>query len=201
MFTGLIEAQGNITRVTPLGRGVRLRIESSCFPLDEVAIGDSIAVSGVCLTVVELNQSGFEMEVSEETLACSYGLDRLSRVNLERSLCFGSKLGGHLVSGHVDATGSVAAIEPANPSCIFRFQVPERLTPFIASKGSIAVNGVSLTVNEVDSEQFSVMIIPHTLKMTNLGLLKVGDLINIEVDMLARYVARVAPFVLKGEGL
>ncbi|HVC49957.1 MAG TPA: riboflavin synthase [Burkholderiales bacterium] len=198
MFTGLIEAQGKIVSVTRLASGVRVRIETEGLPLEEVTVGDSISVNGVCLTVVAVDQSGFEMDVSEETLSCSYGLDRFSSVNLERSLLFGSKLGGHLVSGHVDATGSIVAIEPLNPTCLFRFQVPERLLPFIAAKGSIAVNGISLTVNEVDSEQFSVMIIPHTLKMTNLGLLEVGDLINIEVDMLARYVARVAPFILKG---
>lgn len=191
MFTGIVAAVGRIVRMTPVEDGARVEIDSAGLALDDVAIGDSIAVNGVCLTVVTRGAGGFAVDVSGETLACTIGFDAGEAVNLEKALRLADRLGGHLVSGHVDGVGEVLAIMPAGESRIVTIAVPPDLARYVARKGSIAVNGVSLTVNEVDGRRFSVNLIPHTLAATTLHRLAAGARVNVEVDMLARYVERM----------
>lgn len=191
MFTGIVAAVGRIVRMTPVEDGARVEIDSAGLALDDVAIGDSIAVNGVCLTVVTRGAGGFAVDVSGETLACTIGFDAGEAVNLEKALRLADRLGGHLVSGHVDGVGEVLAIVPAGESRIVTIAVPPDLARYVARKGSIAVNGVSLTVNEVDGRRFSVNLIPHTLAATTLHRLAAGARVNVEVDMLARYVERM----------
>jgi len=197
MFTGIIEAIGEIKQVTPQGAsaggvaadGIRLDIASGGLDLSDVKTGDSIAVNGVCLTVTTLREGCFTVEVSRETLGCTQGLDRQGgRVNLEKALRLSDRLGGHLVSGHVDAIGEVVKLEPAGESYLLVIRAPAALLKYIAKKGSITVNGVSLTVNWVTADEFGVNLIPHTLAMTTLRDLECGAKVNLEVDMLARYV-------------
>jgi len=206
MFTGLITGVGTVREVTPIGDGrdARFIIEvprgGEWAEIGAVKLGASIACSGCCLTVVERGEDFFAVEVSAESL----GLTTLgqwrkgSRINLEGSLRLGDELGGHLVSGHVDGLGEIVSIVPENGSTRWRFLVPASLGRFIAPKGSVAINGVSLTVNEVmddtDTTQFGVNIIPHTAAHTNFSTLAVGEKVNIEIDMLARYVARLKEF-------
>jgi riboflavin synthase len=195
MFTGIITALGTVRAITPLGDGrdMRLVIAAPWSDTGSIAIGASIACSGCCLTVVERDTDWFAVDASAETLSKT----RLgawtagSRVNLERSLRMGDELGGHLVSGHVDGVGKALSATPENGSTRWRFQVPHALARFIAAKGSVAVDGVSLTVNEVDGDIFGVNVIPHTAAVTGFGTLAPGDPVNIEIDMLARYVARL----------
>jgi len=197
MFTGIIEAIGEIKQVTPQGAsasgvaadGIRLDIASGGLDLSDVKTGDSIAVSGVCLTVTTLRDGRFIVEVSRETLGCTQGLDRQGgRVNLEKALRLSDRLGGHLVSGHVDAIGVVLKLEPAGESYLLVIRAPAALLKYIAKKGSITVNGVSLTVNWLTADEFGVNLIPHTLATTTLHDLECGAKVNLEVDMLARYV-------------
>lgn len=196
MFTGIVTALGTIRAITPLGGGqdMRLTIEAPWPDTASIAIGASIACSGCCLTAVEIGPDWFTADASAETLSKT----RLgtwtvgSRVNLERSLRMGDELGGHLVSGHVDGVGKALSSTPENGSIRWRFRVPHALARFIAPKGSIAVDGVSLTVNEVEGDTFGVNIIPHTASVTGFGSMRPGDAVNIEIDMLARYVARLA---------
>jgi riboflavin synthase len=196
MFTGIITALGTIRAITPLGDGhdMRLVIETPWPDTETIAIGASISCSGCCLTAVEVGPDWFAVDASAETLSKS----RLgawvvgSRVNLERSLRMGDELGGHLVSGHVDGVGQAVSATPENGSTRWQFRVPHELSRFIAPKGSVAVDGVSLTVNEVQGDIFGVNIIPHTAAVTGFGTLAPGDVVNIEIDMLARYVARLA---------
>jgi len=195
MFTGIITALGTVRAITPLGDGrdMRLVIAAPWSDTGSIAIGASIACSGCCLTVVERDTDWFAVDASAETLSKT----RLgawttgSRVNLERSLRMGDELGGHLVSGHVDGVGKALSATPENGSTRWRFQVPHALARFIAAKGSVAVDGVSLTVNEVDGDIFGVNVIPHTAAVTGFGTLAPGDPVNIEIDMLSRYVARL----------
>ena len=194
MFTGIISAVGHIAESTPAAGGVKLRIEAGPLGLDDVALGDSIAVSGVCLTVVALHSGAFEVDVSEETLACSTGFECGAAVNLEKALRLSDRLGGHLVSGHVDGRGRVERFEAVGDSRLLEFSVPRELARYIARKGSVAVDGVSLTVNDVTEERFSVNLIPHTLTHTNLRRLSPGSQVNVEIDLLARYVERTAQF-------
>jgi riboflavin synthase, alpha subunit len=191
MFTGIVAAVGRIVRMTPVEDGARVEIDSATLALDDVAIGDSIAVNGVCLTVVTRGAGGFAVDVSGETLACTIGFGAGEAVNLEKALRLADRLGGHLVSGHVDGVGEILAIVPAGESRIVTIAVPPDLARYVARKGSIAVNGVSLTVNEVDGRRFSVNLIPHTLAATTLHRLAAGARVNVEVDMLARYVERM----------
>ncbi|MGE5523633.1 MAG: riboflavin synthase [Rhodospirillaceae bacterium] len=191
MFTGIVAAVGRIANMQPVAGGARVEIEAGTLGLDDVAIGDSIAVNGVCLTVVSRSGSGFCVDVSGETLSCTVGFAAGERVNLEKALRLADRLGGHIVSGHVDGVGTVDEIAPAGESRIVTISVPPELARYVARKGSIAVNGVSLTVNDVQGERFSVNLIPHTLVATTFHELKPGARVNLEVDMLARYLERM----------
>jgi len=198
MFTGIITALGTLREVLPLGGGHDMRLVIGVQPdfLKGAELGCSIACSGICLTAVELNADSFAVDASAETLSRTTmgGWKAGGRVNLERSLRLGDELGGHLVSGHVDAVGTVLSATPENASVRWRFRVPRDIAKLIAVKGSVAIDGVSLTVNEVDGESFGVNIIPHTTAVTSFGTLQPGDGVNIEIDTLARYVARLLEF-------
>lgn len=193
MFTGIILAVGRIAAIQPRGGDCRLKIDTGKLPLDDCALGDSIAVNGVCLTAVELGDRYFCADVSNETLSrtilktASVG----SPVNLELAMTPSSRLGGHIVSGHVDGIGKVLQKQADGRSIRFTFKAPDGLAKYIAEKGSICINGISLTVNTVDGAQFSVNIVPHTLQETTLGQTEVGAEVNLEVDLLARYLERL----------
>jgi riboflavin synthase len=198
MFTGIIAAIGKVAAVAPKGDGLRLVVAPGALDIADVAIGDSIAVNGCCLTVVAKSGATLGFDVSAETLACTAGLDGAADVNLEKSLRLADRLGGHLVAGHVDGVGTVVAHdrveEVASGTGSYRLVVdaPPALARFIAVKGSIAVHGVSLTVNEVAGARFHVNLIPHTLDVTTLKAARPGAKVNLEVDLVARYVARLA---------
>ncbi len=198
MFTGIVAAIGRITHVIPLGgadAGVRLAIDAATLGLDDVAIGDSIAVQGACMTVVRMAGNSFEVEVSLESLSKTAGLSAPGEVNLEKSLTLSTKLGGHLVSGHVDGLGRVGKFEAIGESWELVVRAPRELAKFLAYKGSVTVNGVSLTVNRVtdvaDGADFSINLIPHTVAVTTLKHLVVGAMVNLEIDLIARYVERM----------
>ena len=198
MFTGIVTALGTVRAITPLGDSadMRLTIAAPWPDTATIPIGASIGCSGCCLTAVEVGADWFAADASAETLGRTT-LGRWqagTRVNLERSLRLGDELGGHLVSGHVDGVGEVRSVTPEHGSIRFVFRVPADLARFIAVKGSVAVDGVSLTVNEVTDDTFGVNIIPHTAAVTGFGALRPGDPVNLEIDMLARYVARLAEF-------
>jgi riboflavin synthase len=191
MFSGIVAAVGRISSSKTHGDGVRLRVDAPGFGMDDVAIGDSIAVQGVCLTVVAKDSSGFEAEVSQATLGVTNGLEQGREVNLEKSLRMADRIGGHLVAGHVDAVGTVAAFDDLGASQRMVVEVPQALSRFIARKASVAVDGVSLTTNAVDGNRFEVNVIPHTLSATTLRALRAGSRVNVEVDLLARYLDRL----------
>jgi riboflavin synthase len=192
MFTGIIQAVGEIKHVTPLADGVSLRVASGSLDLSDVKTGDSIAVNGVCLTVVTITDRLFSVDVSRETLNCTVGMDEQGReVNLEKALRLSDRLGGHLVSGHVDGIGEVIEFTPTGESRLLVLRVPPPLLKYIAKKGSITVNGVSLTVNILADDKIEINLIPHTLAATTLKDLSARAKVNIEVDMLARYVERL----------
>ena len=193
MFTGIVLAKGIIAATESRGGDLRLRIDAGDLDMSDVAIGDSVCVSGVCLTAIEPDASGFFADVSNETLSRTT-LGELGvgdGVNLEKSLRLSDRLGGHLVSGHVDALGRVASIEPDARSQRWRFEVPQHLARYIAAKGSVCIDGVSLTVNDVEGATFGVNLIPHTIAVTTFANKHVGDAVNIEVDLIARYVERM----------
>ena len=181
MFTGIVQAVGRIEKLNPL------QVATGRLPLADVRIGDSICVQGCCLTVVRKAKRKLWFDVSGETLRVTAGLDRRGAVNLEKSLALGDSLGGHLVTGHVDGIGRVVRVKGS----VYTFEAPKSLKRFIAQKGSICVDGVSLTVNRVKGRTFEVNLIPHTLKVTTLGRLARGDAVNLEIDLVARYVARL----------
>jgi riboflavin synthase len=191
MFTGIIAAVGRIASADPAPGGIRLRVAAAAEFLRDVAMGDSIAVNGACLTVVSRSAAEFDCDVSQETLACTAGYSAGGRVNLEKALRFSDRLGGHLVSGHVDGVARVVDIASQADNQVVRFAVPAQLTRYVARKGSVAIDGVSLTVNSVEDQEFSVNLVPHTLAATNLRDRKVGDKVNVEVDLLARYAERL----------
>lgn len=196
MFTGIIEAVGEIKQVHPIKEHSQKGLFLSIFPgeldLSDVKAGDSIAVNGVCLTVTTLTGGLLTVDVSQETLNCTQGLDQAgTRVNLEKAMRLSDRLGGHLVSGHVDATAEVIRFEPVGESFLLTIRAPGPLLRYLTHKGSITVNGVSLTVNRIEGDEFSVNLIPHTLAMTTLSELEPGMRVNLETDMLARYVARL----------
>jgi riboflavin synthase len=191
MFTGIVEAVGKIASVSPVGETAAVRIESGGLDLTDVALGDSIAVNGVCLTVKDFAPDALEFDVSTETLNVTSGFAAGQRVNLERSLRLDTRLGGHLVSGHVDAVGEVDEIVEYDGNRVMTVRFPQSLARYFARKGSVTVNGVSLTVNSADDGRFSVNLIPHTLAATNLGDLDKGGRVNLEVDLVARYVERM----------
>jgi riboflavin synthase len=192
MFTGIITAIGKITRIDPLEAGLRLTIEAPGLDLQDVAIGDSIAHSGVCLTVIAKKKNAYQVDVSRETLSCTVGLDRLGgEVNLEKALRLNDFIGGHLVSGHVDGVGEVVRFAPLGESHLLEIKAPKALARYIARKGSIAVDGVSLTTNRIKGRTFSINLIPHTVAATTLKHLHPGARVNLEVDLIARYVERM----------
>ena len=191
MFTGIVQAVGTIEAVAPLQEGVRLTIDAGVLDTTDITLGDSICVQGCCLTVVAHTGRKLTFDVSRESLDCTIGLDRPGEVNLEKSLALGDKLGGHLVTGHVDGVGEVLAFEDAGESRLLRVRVPQELARYVARKGSICVDGVSLTVNRVAANEFEVNLIPHTLEVTTLRRLAPGVRVNLEIDLLARYVERM----------
>jgi riboflavin synthase len=195
MFTGIVQAVGRIASADPKGDGLRIAVDIGIPDVGDIAIGDSIAINGCCLTAVGIDGSTFGFDVSAETLRCTVGLDRVGDVNVELALRLADRLGGHLMTGHVDGVGTVtrfeAATGAADGSWLLEIDAPAELARFIAAKGSIAVHGVSLTVNGVAGSRFHVNLIPHTLAVTTLGALVTGARVNLEVDLVARYVARL----------
>jgi len=199
MFTGIITAVGHITSAEARGDGLHLIVEVPSGYLDDVTLGDSIAIQGACMTATNLTSNTFALDISRESLNKTVGLDKVGPVNLEKALRLNDRLGGHLVSGHVDGVGKVAyfATVAQDPygSWLLRIETPKELAPFLAYKGSIVVNGVSLTVNQTkdtaDACVVDINIIPHTLENTTLGKLNQGDTVNLEIDLIARYVARM----------
>ena len=194
MFSGIVAAIGRIAALTPRNDGtptVRLTVESGQLELDDVALGDSIACNGVCLTVVEKHPASFCVDVSPETLSCTVGLAAPGPVNLEKALRLADRLGGHLVSGHVDGVGEVIRFDAVGDNRLLEIRAPAALAKYIARKGSITVDGVSLTTNAVNGACFSINLIPHTLEVTTLGGLQPGARVNLEIDLIARYVERM----------
>lgn len=197
MFTGIISAIGTIRDISPVGKGKDMRLViGTPWDTTKIELGASIASNGCCLTVIERDADWYAVEVSAESIAHTTIGSWLvgTRINLERALKLGDELGGHIVSGHVDGTGKLVTRVRENASTRLVFEAPLALARFIAPKGSITINGVSLTVNEVDGAKFGVNIIPHTADNTTLGLLTEGDPVHLEIDMLARYVARLTEF-------
>ena len=200
MFSGIVAAVGRIRRIVPREVGFRLTVDASGLDLDDVALGDSIACNGVCLTVVKRGKNTFKVDVSPETLSCTVGLDQPGAINLEKALLVSDRLGGHIVSGHVDGVGEVVSFDPVGDNRLLRIRAPKGLGHYIARKGSITVNGCSLTTNEVKdvkakggngSTEFTINLIPHTLSATTLGGLTPGLKVNLEVDLIARYCERL----------
>ncbi len=193
MFTGIIQAVGEVAAMQPSGGDLRLRIQTGKLPLEDVALGDSICTSGVCLTVIELPGDGFWADVSVETLDFTTlgSLETGSRVNLEKALTPQSRLGGHIVSGHVDGVGEVVSLKEDARSIRFVLRAPDALTKYIAHKGSICVDGTSLTVNAVNGAEFDLNIIPQTMAETIFGEYRPGTQVNLEVDVIARYLERL----------
>ncbi len=195
MFTGIIQAVGKVAQSQARGQDVRLSIAAGGLDLNDVQLGDSIAVNGVCLTVIAKHATNFEVDVSAETLRCTIGFDLDSAVNLEKALRLADRLGGHLVSGHVDGVGTVRRFEQVGDCFLLEVEAPDGLARYVAPKGSITINGVSLTVNQVQGDSFQVNLIPHTLEMTTLKLIQPGSRVNLEVDLLARYAERLLNYV------
>lgn len=191
MFTGIIQAVGRVASVEPRGGDARIRIESGALDMSDVALGDSIACNGVCLTVVASDASGFDVDVSAETLRCTRGYQAGQTVNLEKAMRLQDRLGGHLVSGHVDGVAQVAAFEPAGECMELVVRAPAALARYVVNKGSVAIDGVSLTVNHANGTDFSINLIPHTLDNTGLHGLAAGSAVNLEIDMMARYAERI----------
>ena len=196
MFTGIIQSIGTIRNYETQGADARISIFGGGLNFSDVVLGDSIAVNGVCLTVVALTSDSFTADVSSETLRCTSGFLLGTEVNLEKALRLSDRLGGHLVSGHVDGVGSVVRFEKTGESHRLDIDAPASLARYIINKGSVTVNGVSLTVNQVQGDCFMLNLIPHTLEMTTLKFLKTGARVNLEVDMIARYVERLTQFAL-----
>jgi len=199
MFTGIITAVGQIASAQLKGDGLHLVVEVPAGYLDDVALGDSIAIQGACMTATQFTGNTFALDISRESLNKTVGLDKVGPVNLEKAMRLNDRLGGHLVSGHVDGVGKVehfsAVANDAYGSWLLRIEAPKQLAPFLAYKGSIVVNGVSLTVNKTEYSAnacvLDINVIPHTLENTTLGKLQQGDAVNLEVDLIARYVARM----------
>lgn len=191
MFSGIVAAVGRITHLQALEKGLRLTVEAPGLDLGDVALGDSIAHGGVCLTVIEKAGATYKVDVSRETLDCTVGLDAPGEVNLEKALRLADRLGGHLVTGHVDGVGEVLKFEQIGESRELVVRAPKPLAKYIARKGSITVDGVSLTVNRVTGTDFSINLIPHTVAVTTLKRLQAGSQVNLEIDLVARYIERM----------
>lgn len=192
MFTGIIQSVGQIVDVTSVREDIKLRIHVGDLELEDVAIGDSIAVNGVCLTATSIQAPHFFAHVSKATLDVTTGLSKPQSVNLEKALRLSDRLGGHLVSGHVDGIGKVKQFSQVGDCWLLAVQAPHPISKYIAVKGSICVNGVSLTVNSITQDTFNVNLIPHTIEHTTLQFLKLNDHVNLEIDQIARYVERMA---------
>lgn len=192
MFTGIVSTTGKISHLQALEQGLRLTVEAPGLNLKDVAIGDSIAHGGVCLTVIAKTKDSYQIDVSKETLNCTVGLNTLGgEVNLEKAMRLSDFIGGHLVSGHVDGVGKVVKFEPVGESHLLVIEAPKKLAKYIARKGSITVDGVSLTTNKVKGSKFAINLIPHTVEVTTLKHLQPGARVNLEVDLIARYVERM----------
>lgn len=191
MFTGIIQAVGRVATATSKYGDTRLTFDSAELDMNDVTIGDSIACNGVCLTVIEQHAQGFTVEVSAETLRCTVASPLGAPVNLEKAMRLQDRLGGHMVSGHVDGTGAVLRFDTVGACKELAIRAPDELARYIVTKGSVAINGVSLTVNSVTHADFSINLIPHTLAQTGLHILQPGDQVNIEIDMMARYAERI----------
>ena len=193
MFTGIVKAKGTIRAMQKRGGDVRMTVSSAGMPWSDYEIGESIAVNGVCLTAVALHEDGFDTDISNETLSVTglAGIAEGSEVNLEPSMAVGERLGGHIVSGHVDCVGKVVSLSEDARSWRLAIEIPGEFMRYIAKKGSVCVDGVSLTINEVSGNRFELNIIPHTAEVTILGNYAVGTVVNIEVDLLARYLERL----------
>ena len=193
MFTGIIQAQGNIQEIRESNKGAVFVLNSNSLDLSDASIGDSIAVNGVCLTITQLDKNSFSSDVSQETLNCSTfsQLKKGQNINLEKSLRLDQGIDGHLVSGHVDGVGEVVSLHKEGESTGLKIKVNKDLSKYIAKKGSICINGVSLTVNSVETNFFNVNIIPHTLSVTNLGELIENSRVNIEIDIIARHIEQL----------
>lgn len=191
MFSGIVAATGRILNIAPLEEGVRLTVDVGTLELDDVQLGDSIANNGVCLTVIALEGKSVQFDVSRETLNCTVGLAEPGEVNLEKALRLADRLGGHLVTGHVDGIGEVVRFDPIGESHELVIRAPADLAGYIARKGSITIDGVSLTVNRVEDREFSINLIPHTVQVTTLKRLAAGSRVNLEIDLIARYVERM----------
>ncbi len=192
MFTGIIQSVGKIENTQAIGLDLKLNIACAGLGMQDVQTGDSIAVNGVCLTATAVSPTHFEAHVSQATLSVTVGLSEPLAVNLEKALSLSDRLGGHLVSGHVDGVARVVLFEQLSDCWKLAIHAPHALSKYIANKGSVAVNGVSLTINSIEQDVFSVNLIPHTLENTTLQFLTVGSLVNLEVDQIARYVDRMA---------
>ncbi len=192
MFSGIIAATGRIEEIAPLEAGVRLTVDVGTLDLSDVKLGDSIANNGVCLTVIAQQGNRVQFDVSKETLNCTVGLDSLhNEINLEKAMQVSDRLGGHIVTGHVDGIGEVQKFAPLAESHELVIRAPHALSKYIARKGSVTIQGVSLTVNWVEKDDFSINLIPHTVAVTNLKHLKAGSKVNLEIDLIARYVERM----------
>jgi riboflavin synthase len=195
MFTGIVTGLGQISEIVRNEKGIRATISCHGFSLEDVAIGDSIACSGACLTVIEKSNESFAVDISQETLRCTTGLDQVgAELNLEKALRLSDRLGGHIVSGHIDGVGEVISFTSVGESWELRVRVPTDLEKFVAAKGSITIDGVSLTVNSIEQRIFSINIIPHTFASTSFKRLTTGAKVNIEVDLIARHLAQLAKF-------
>lgn len=191
MFTGIIQTVGRIAEVVPHGEDCALRIEAPTLGMEDVQLGDSIAVNGVCLTVTDFNSSSFQVMVSKVTLDVTTGLGQSGPVNLEKALRLADRLGGHLVTGHVDGIGTITALQEVGECWLLKIRAPHAISKYIAKKGSLCVNGISLTVNEIDQDEVSINLIPHTMQHTVMQYAKAGDPVNLEIDLIARYVERM----------
>ena len=193
MFTGIIQAVGQVRDIQPHSADTRFRIDAKLMPLDDSRIGDSIAVNGVCLTATEIEGSTFWVDISSESLAKTslQAIQVGSPVNLEKALTLSTPLGGHLVSGHVDGLGEITRIETSGRANVYQVRIPGHLAKYVAQKGSICIDGVSLTVNQVSGHELSVTIIPHTQTQTIISSYQVGTKVNIEIDLIARYLERL----------
>ena len=202
MFTGIIEGLGTIKDIRPSGKGRRIGVTTD-FLLEKTKIGDSIAVNGACLTAVSISGSHFEADLSPETLSISTmgNIQAGQRVNIERALCLSDRLDGHIVSGHIDGIGRIVSREQDSNAIRITISVPETLSRYMIRKGSVAVDGVSLTINKCDHQGFEVSIIPHTAKLTTVGFKKTGEMVNIETDVIGKYVERFVKWGSKEEGM